>query len=56
MVPTGCIYYKVTFVKGLKSYVIEFANSYEEAGNNVFEDCDSYPILLNEVELIDILY
>ncbi|MGN7117511.1 MULTISPECIES: hypothetical protein [Lysinibacillus] len=49
----GGIYYKVTFVKGLKSYVIEFANSYNEAVNNVFEDGDLYPISMSEDELID---
>ncbi len=47
------IYYKITFIKGLKSYVIEFANSYDEAVNNVFEDGDLYPISLSEDELID---
>lgn len=49
----GGTYYKITFVKGLKSYVIEFANSYDEAVNNVFEDGDVYPISLSEDELID---
>ncbi|MFE3573963.1 hypothetical protein [Lysinibacillus sp. NPDC059133] len=46
------IYYKVTFIKGLKSYVIEFANSYDEANNNVFEDGDLYSMSMNEDELI----
>ena len=46
------IYYKVTFVKGLKAYVIEFANNYDEAVNNVFEDGDIYPVSLGENELL----
>ena len=49
----GGIYYKVTFVKGLNSYVIEFANSYDEAVNNVFEDGDLYPISMSKDELIN---
>lgn len=47
------IYYKITFVKGLKSYIIEYANSYDEAANNVFEDGDIYPISLGEVGIIN---
>lgn len=49
----GGSYYKITFVKGLKSYVIEYANSLDEAVKNIFEDGDLYPISLNEKELID---
>lgn len=49
----GGTYYKITFVKGLRSFVIEFANSYDEASNTVFEDGDLYPISLKEDELID---
>lgn len=48
----GDIYYKVTFIKGLKSFVIEIANSYDEAINNVFEDGDLYSMSMNEDELI----
>ncbi|MFC9775342.1 hypothetical protein [Paenibacillus chitinolyticus] len=49
----GGVYYKITFVKGLNSYVIEFANSYDEALKNMFEDGDLYPISLSEDKLID---
>ncbi|WP_372010375.1 hypothetical protein NBRC13296_06780 [Paenibacillus chitinolyticus] len=47
------LYYRITLVKGLKSYVIECADSYDKAVKNIFEDCDLYPISLNETELID---
>lgn len=46
-------YYKITLVKGLNSYVLEFANSYDEAVKNRFEDGDVYPISLGEDELIN---
>ena len=49
----GGSYYRVTFVEGLNSYVIEYSNSYNEAINNVFEDGDLYPISMCEDELID---
>ena len=48
----GC-YYKVTYIKGLKSFVIECASNYDEAQNNVFEDGDLYPISLGENALLD---
>ena len=35
-------YYKFTYVESFKGYVLEYANSYEEAENNVFEDGDIY--------------
>ncbi|WP_188067670.1 hypothetical protein [Brevibacillus brevis] len=47
----GGTYYKITFVKGLNAYVIEFA-SYDEAVKNMFEDGDVYPISLGEDKLI----
>lgn len=46
-------YYKITFVKGLNSYVLEFASSYDEAVRNMFEDGDVYPISLGEDQLIN---
>lgn len=49
----GGNYYKITFVKGLNSYVIEFARSYDEAVKNMFEDGDVYPISLGEDKLIN---
>ncbi|MDR5002779.1 MULTISPECIES: hypothetical protein [Brevibacillus] len=48
----GGTYYKITFVKGLDSYVIEFASTYDEAVKNMFEDGDIYPVSLGEEELI----
>ncbi len=47
------IYYKITLVKGLNSYVLEFATSYDEAIKNMFEDGDVYPISLGEDQLIN---
>jgi len=46
-------YCKVTFIKKLESYVIEYADSYDEAEKNLFEDGDLYPISLDEDELIN---
>jgi len=48
----GGTYYKITFVKGLNSYVIEFARSYDEAVKNIFEDGDVYPLSLGGDKLI----
>ncbi|SEG78728.1 hypothetical protein [Paenibacillus sp. UNC499MF] len=47
------LYIKITLVRGLKSYVVESADSYDKAAKNVFEDSDLYSISLNEDELID---
>lgn len=48
----GDSYYKFTYINDLKAYVIEYANNYDDAMNNVFEDGDIYPIDLGEFELI----
>lgn len=45
-------YLKITFLNNLESYVIEYADSYEDAKNNIFEDGDLYPILMDEDEFI----
>lgn len=45
-------YLKLTFINKLKSYVIEYADSYDEASKNLFEDGDLYPITMDEDELI----
>ncbi|GIO41759.1 hypothetical protein [Paenibacillus apis] len=45
-------YLKLTFINKLKSYVIEYADSYDEANKNLFEDGDLYPITMDEDELI----
>ncbi|MDK8193131.1 hypothetical protein QP794_23875 [Paenibacillus sp. UMB7766-LJ446] len=49
-------YYKISFIKGLNSYVIEFANNYDEAKKNLFEDGDVYPVSLGEDRLISELH
>ncbi|WPP42434.1 hypothetical protein SK066_05635 [Paenibacillus hunanensis] len=45
-------YLKLTFIHMLKSYVIEYADSYDEANKNLFEDGDLYHITMEEDELI----
>jgi len=46
-------YCRVTFIKTLESYVIEYADSYDEAEKNLFEDGDLFPLSLGEDELIN---
>lgn len=46
-------YYRFTYIEAFRAYVIEYANSYEEAKNNVFEDGDTYSIDLDENEFIE---
>ncbi|GAV15277.1 hypothetical protein [Paenibacillus sp. NAIST15-1] len=46
-------YCRVTFIKTLESYVIEYADSYDEAEKNLFEDGDLFPVSLGEDELIN---
>lgn len=41
-------YHYITYVNGLKSYIIESAENYAEAENSLFEDSDLYPISLGE--------
>jgi len=45
-------YYKLTFVEGLESFVIESAGSEEEARSNMYEDGDLFSISLGEKELL----
>ncbi|MNV77785.1 hypothetical protein D3C71_1712350 [compost metagenome] len=45
-------YLKLTFLNKLKSYVIEYADSYDEAKKNLFEDGDLFSISMDEDELI----
>ena len=46
-------YVTFTYINDFEAYVIEYANSYDEAKNNVFEDGDIYPIAFGETELIE---
>ncbi|MEQ7053735.1 hypothetical protein ABN764_24155 [Paenibacillaceae sp. P-4] len=46
-------YCRVTFIKTLESYVIEYADSFDEAEKNLFEDGDLFPLSLGEDELIN---
>jgi hypothetical protein len=41
-------YYKMTYLKKINSFVIEYAGSYNEACNNLFEDGDIYPLSSEE--------
>ncbi|WP_342561914.1 hypothetical protein NST84_20010 [Paenibacillus sp. FSL R7-0345] len=45
-------YLKLTFISGLKSFVLEYADSYDEAEKNLFEDADLFPLTMDEAELI----
>ncbi len=49
---TGC-FHRITFVKGLASFVIESAMSQEEAEKNLFEDSGIYPFCIGEDNIID---
>ena len=46
-------YYRLTYIEAFRAYVIEYASSYEEAKNNLFEDGDTYSIDLEESEFIE---
>ena len=48
-------YYRFTYIEAFKGYVIEYANIFEEAKNNVFEDGDIYPIDMDDKEFIEML-
>ncbi|MDQ1236806.1 hypothetical protein QE450_004304 [Paenibacillus sp. SORGH_AS306] len=48
-------YYKITFLEDFQSYVIECAESLEDAEKGLFEDGDLYPLSLGEDSLINIL-
>jgi len=41
-------YYKLTYIERYNSYVIEYANNYDEAVKNVFWDGEWYPISLGD--------
>lgn len=45
-------YLKLTFINKLNSYVIEYADSYDEANKNLYEDGDLFPMTMDEDELI----
>lgn len=47
-------YYKITYIERFNSYVIEYANSFDDAVKNVFWDGDWYSISLGD-SLIDVL-
>lgn len=46
------VYCKLTFIETLRSYVIEYADSYEEAKNNLYEDGDLHAITLDFNDLL----
>lgn len=45
-------FYKITYIDEYKSFVIEYAESYDEALKNIFWDGDWYPISLGEDGLL----
>ncbi|TFB24073.1 hypothetical protein E3U55_04475 [Filobacillus milosensis] len=46
-------YYKVTYVAGLKAFVLESAENYSDAVINVYEDLDIFPLALGSNNLIE---
>lgn len=46
------VYCKLTFIETLRSYVIEYADSYEEAKNNLYEDGDLHATTLDFNDLL----
>lgn len=45
--------YKFSFITGLKGFVIETAESFQQAQKNVYEDSDVYLVSLGERKIID---
>lgn len=46
-------YYRITLVEGLGGYVIEYAETLDDAKNNLFEDCDVIDNNFDSSKLID---
>ena len=46
-------YYRITLVKDLGGYIIECAESLDEANKNFFEDVEFFPNSINKNDLID---
>lgn len=46
-------YYKISFIEGLKAFVLESAEDEVAAEKNVFEDSDLYPLALGETGMIE---
>ena len=45
-------YHMFTFIDSFNAFVIEWAQSLDEASKNMYEDCDLLPISLGEDELL----
>ena len=48
-------YYKMTYIEDFRCYVIEYANNYKDAQNNVFEDGDTYSANFGEDQFLECL-
>ena len=46
-------YYRITYIKGLDAFVIEYTDSIERAEKKLLEDGDRYPISLGEDVLLE---
>lgn len=46
-------YYRITLVEGLGGYVIEYAETLDDAKNNLFEDCDVIENNVDSSKLVD---
>lgn len=49
------VFYKFAFIKGFKSFVVEYAENIDEAQKNRYEDGDLFPLSLGEEKLIEAL-
>jgi len=48
-------YYRLAFVQSFNGFVIEYADSFNDACNNRYEDGDTIPISLGEEEFLQLL-
>jgi len=46
-------YYRITLVEGLGGYVIEYAETLDDAKDNLFEDCDVIENNVDSSKLVD---
>ena len=49
----GKTYYKISYIEDLNSFVIEYAETKNEAEKNLLEDGDLYSITLGEQQLLE---
>ena len=56
LITKNCFYTRkilqITYISKLRTFVIEYANNFQDAKNNVFEDGDIFSIDLTEDQII----